>query len=162
MTRKQRVNNGIALRLVSISLQWALLAFILMAALSSARAQSTVEMVGATSSGDPIVSINGTRHIAFTVEQVKQINDKLDRLDQLEKAIVISQRLSADYEARLGTAIKQGDGWKALFDTEHQLRLDMQQFQKRPSRIAGFFDRWYIKLLIATAPTIIGLVRRCN
>lgn len=161
MTRRQRANNEICLRLISVAAQWALLAFILVGVLAlTARAQSTAEVTGATSSGDPIVTINGKKHIAFTAEQASDINDKLDRLAQLEKALPVCQKLNTDYETRLGTAIKDANGWHSLYDGEHQLRLDTQAFVKRPSRFTSWMDKPLAKLLITFVPPIITAVRQ--
>lgn len=123
-------------------------------------AQSVIELTGTTSAGDPIAVYQDKKYIMFDLAQVTAINDKLDRLAQLEVTLPICQRLNRDYEARLATAIKQSDGWKSLFDTEHALRLDMAQFQNRPSRFTSWMDKPLAKLLITFGPPVITAIKR--
>lgn len=122
-------------------------------------AQSTAEVTGTTSAGDPIATYRGQKYIMLKADQVRQINDKLDRLTQLEAALPVCQQLNIDYAKRVDTAKQEANGWQTLYTGEHQLRLDMQQFQKRPSRVSSFLDRWYIKLPITFAPTIVSAMK---
>lgn len=134
-----------------------LLLILLLAA--SLYAQSTVELTGTTAAGDPIVTINSKRYIAFDKDQVAAINEKLDRLAQLEAAMPVCQKLNDDFEARVNTAIATAASWEKLYNGEHQLRLDQQAFIHKPSRVSSFLDKWYIKLPVTLAPTIVGAIK---
>jgi hypothetical protein len=123
-------------------------------------AQSTAEVTGVTSSGDPIATYRDRKYIMLKAEQVAELNRKLDRLDQLEAALPICEKLNTDYQARVTTAVQQGEGWKRLFDSEHELRIATQQFVKRPSRFTSWMDKPLAKLLITFVPPIITAVRQ--
>jgi len=122
-------------------------------------AQSTAEVIGVTSSGDPIATYREQRYIMLKSEQVAELNRKLDRLDQMEAALPVCQQLNIDYAKRLDTAMKETSGWHSLYDGEHKLRTDMQVFIKRPSRINSFLDKWYVRLPVTFVPPIIIAVR---
>lgn len=135
------------------------LMFLLVAGCAISCEAQTVTVKEHLDNGELIILVDGIEQRTLTSAHADDIKARLVQLDKLTKALPVCQQLNIDYTKRVDTAKQEANGWQTLYTGEHQLRLDMQQFQRRPSRVSNFLDRWYIKLPITFAPTIVSAMK---
>lgn len=137
----------------------------------SVRAQ--IEEKRELANGDVLASRNGIDGIWMPVAKAKRINDSLDELDRLRVAMPLAQKDIAQLHAALDTAEKQRDSadstarlsqqlaknWEAMFNEEHQLRLDAEKFIYRPGKVTKLFNNPFLQVGLKLGVPAIQMLR---
>lgn len=122
--------------------------------------------------GTVIFTFEGKDYLGIPPEKAANLNTKLDRLDQLERALPVAQAEIAQLKQSLALAQKsaelsdvmaklereKGLKFEAMYTSEHEMRLKAESFLKRGA-VARFLDAPAVDLLFKLTPVIIAAVK---
>lgn len=151
-----------------------LLTFLLSTGICSAQ----VKLVKVLPNGEPIFEWNGAQYRGLTEAHADRIDRDLFEYKKLQDGMPLCRQEVEALRSALSTAHEQvvssdrlvtlandqsasqqriAMTWKAMFDDEHQLRLEAQKFVHR-GRVSSFFDKPAVQLFVKVGLPIAGII----